>query len=616
MTESFPPDDSIRGAGSQSPKEEQGVVDMGPAQPPMVDDEEITLDAEEIAAVKAVLLQLDKTAKTLKLYDVNNPTFQKFLKNLHERFTTFFETYDNFVLKVQAESFDYQGETVSAATGKDSPSCTLFKDGIRRLAFLPGIEEQELYDFITVVNTNFESSDNIDDDVVTLLWKSNLVNINYTVVDAFLDRELEENLGERVSDVVDLVYATDEGLETLERVRMTQEDVEIMKNPDVVAELQDGSASAPMKDATIVELEELEIMELQQEVAMFSAYPGFERMPEVMESILLQDPETGELQGLFDTLFSLVDYFLVSGHFDVIQKLVLRCRELKPLLEEDEAKAQLFEQIVDRLGSKRAISMFGDYLNEQGTEIDRKNIFSFIVLLNPNAIPNLADLFEDVQKVQNRKLVCDSLTVLSRDHVDVLSQCLRDQRWFVVRNIVYILGKIGSAAAQKAALKVKDHTDHRVRQEVIMAMGKAYDPSVRELLLGYLDDPDTHVRQSALQHMMDQQDRAVVDSLVKIMQDKSFANRSMAEKKKFFLALPKLSPERSVSFFTEILQKFSFGTRKTEEMRLCAVFGLGEVGTKQALDVLRKQKERTLLSKGLKESIGEIIIKLQTKGFA
>ena len=90
----------------------------------------------------------------------------------------------------------------------------------------------------------------------------------------------------------------------------------------------------------------------------------------------------------------------------------------------------------------------------------------------------------------------------------------------------------------------------------------------------------------------------------------------MTEKKKYFSALAKLGPERAVSFFTEILQKFSFGTRKTEEMRQCAVFGLGEVGTKQALDVLRKQKGRTMLNKALKQSIEEIISKLQGQGFA
>lgn len=71
---------------------------------------------------------------------------------------------------------------------------------------------------------------------------------------------------------------------------------------------------------------------------------------------------------------------------------------------------------------------------------------------------------------------------------------LEDQRWYVVRNMITILGGVGSPEAVKALLRVAGDADARLRKEVARALGRASGAAVEAQLIRYLDDPDPSVR--------------------------------------------------------------------------------------------------------------------------
>jgi HEAT repeat protein len=78
---------------------------------------------------------------------------------------------------------------------------------------------------------------------------------------------------------------------------------------------------------------------------------------------------------------------------------------------------------------------------------------------------------------------------------------LDDQRWFVVRNMVTVLGGIGSPTGIKALLRLSQDPDSRIRKEVARVISKPAsigDPDAEHHLIALLEDPDIAVQRTAI----------------------------------------------------------------------------------------------------------------------
>jgi hypothetical protein len=77
-------------------------------------------------------------------------------------------------------------------------------------------------------------------------------------------------------------------------------------------------------------------------------------------------------------------------------------------------------------------------------------------------------------------------------------ELLEDDRWYVVRNMIVLLQKVGDASALARIRRAADHHDLRVRLEAIKWL-LAYDPEVpRDLLEKAINDPDLKLAEAAI----------------------------------------------------------------------------------------------------------------------
>ncbi|HUK57509.1 MAG TPA: hypothetical protein VLY20_12725, partial [Nitrospiria bacterium] len=144
------------------------------------------IDKEELKSVKDVLLQLTKTAKTLKIYLPNNPVYQKFLQELQNRFDTHLREYETLKLKIKQYAVYYKGQVVYENTNRlESLAFKLFVDGVREVTFHEGIDKDEITSLLEIVGREYDPS-NPDDDMVTLLWERHFIHVNYLVTSDFI----------------------------------------------------------------------------------------------------------------------------------------------------------------------------------------------------------------------------------------------------------------------------------------------------------------------------------------------------------------------------------------------------------------------------------------------
>ena len=144
--------------------------------------------ANDVHAVEELLRILGKGQRALQMYLPNNPVYQRTLQQVTETFAPIWELTGRLVLDIQEEQITWEDAPVFRQTAKaEGLAWQLYKDGLRRLTFLPGVEAEEIFRFLQVVNRARMLPTDATDDLLTLLWEQEFVLISYTFIEALGD---------------------------------------------------------------------------------------------------------------------------------------------------------------------------------------------------------------------------------------------------------------------------------------------------------------------------------------------------------------------------------------------------------------------------------------------
>ncbi len=525
--------------------------------------------SEEIKEARDIIQNIIKAKKTLRMYPPNNPIYIKTLEDSYERFREFFGYKENLNLVIKQNSIHYETEQIYQNPEKeDNLALFFFKDGLRELTFKKGLLQPELEEFLKIIALDFDR-DAIDDDVVTLLWEKDFQNIHYVVDETFLldvDEEdyqsrAEEKLNEKVTDVNDLMKAYSEGfieeeVKDVSIVPLTEKDLQML-----VIELEKDSTEKIGKLATII----------------------FE--------IIYQAEDKADIEDSFAFLKDAVKYALKQGDLHVVIYIMARARSViaDELLTENEKK--YMRALFSYLGNEEIIGLLAEIL-DSGIEIEEKTLEEFVQYLEKNAIQPLVKYLGELKTIRARKSVIDMLIALGKKDIQAISRGLEDQRWYVVRNIIYVLRKIGDKRAVENLLKTVRHSDVRVRKEVIKTLGELGGREVIQTLRECLDDADMEVRISASKAFGNLGTEVAKKIILDKISDKTFRDKDFEEKKEFFEVLSRWKDKEVFEFLVRTAKKKTFfGRSKNYENKACAALGLGLLGDRDALPILEKLNE-------------------------
>jgi hypothetical protein len=141
------------------------------------------------AVAAAFVSALSKAARSFTLYDPGNAVVRQFLADYQARATAATSGGD-LVLDVHPFELLCDGEAVYREEDRErSLAFRLFRDGIRRLTFRPGIPWRELLSFLEILAVRYVGIRQQEEDVVTLLRKGAFTGIGFTAVEGFTPDE-------------------------------------------------------------------------------------------------------------------------------------------------------------------------------------------------------------------------------------------------------------------------------------------------------------------------------------------------------------------------------------------------------------------------------------------
>lgn len=141
-------------------------------------------------------------------------------------------------------------------------------------------------------------------------------------------------------------------------------------------------------------------------------------------------------------------------------------RQIARMSEED---LKLSKEIL-KFGGKNLTKIILQHLGEERRISGRKRIVSLLIDIGPMAVPQIME-------------------------------SLGDERWFLVRNLVMILGKIGDDSCIDQLTSLLSHEHHRVRQEALVTLsligGDNSVPLIRRVLLNRSNQADPNLQTTA-----------------------------------------------------------------------------------------------------------------------
>ena len=526
--------------------------------------------SDDIKEAKDILQNIIKAKKAIRMYPENNPMYIKTVEDSYARLKSFFDYKDIFTLKIKQNSILYDSEQIYYNPEKeDNLALFFFKDGLRELTFHKGLVPEELEEFLKIIAQDFDR-EVVDDDVVTLLWEKDFQNIRYIVDEAFLidiDEEdyqtkTEEKVKEKVTAVDDLMKA-----------------------------YADGFVEEDVRTISIVSLSDKDLQLLVKELEKDSSEDKIEKLVAIFFELIYQSEDKSTLEDVFAFLQEAITFSMKHGYISSVLSVMKRAKEIidDSLLTENEKK--YMRMLSGYLGTDEIIGLLAEIL-DSGIEVEVGIFGEFVEFLDKNAIEPMVKYLGELKTIRARKTVIDALIIVGRKDIQKLSRGLEDQKWYVVRNIIYILRKIGDKRAIEYLLRTVRHGDIRVKKEVIKALGELGGKEVIQTLRECLDDHDMQVRIAAAKAFSTLGSEVAKRIMLDKISDKTFKEKNFEEKKEFFEALSRWKDTDVFNFLIKMLKTTTFFSRaKNFENRAGAAFCLGLLGNKDALPVLEKLKD-------------------------
>ena len=537
---------------------------------------------EAVDQAKDLINTFVKTIKAFRLYPPENPTLVGFIDQVYRKFQLFLNKYHYFILKIGENKLSFREVTLYENPDlKTSLAFQLYKDGLRELRFMEGLEEGEVDGLIDIMKRS-DSINKMEDDLVTLMWEKDFIHISYLATDEYLEEmpaiipanieQFRANLTFEPppqSEMGDIGEETD-GAEV--------DYYEIMKRVE----------SPPLVgvDRSVYSLTPDELEGLRKEVELETAPSFVFIVIDILFEILALEKSPQPYQETTGALQKLLDALITLGEFQKASELLTRVNIILNTYELKDWQVDAIRQLSDKSGEPQRIEKIGKIL-DKGEEIRLEEVSNYLTLLKPNSIQPLIKVLGELNNSKARRMLCEVLIEIGKGNMELIIPFIDDHRWFLVRNIAYILGRMGKESALPTIQKALNHEEARVRREAIQALGIIVSSKAFDLLGKALNDQDDRNRSMAALNLARVGKKASLPALLEVVQAKDFSKRDSAEIKAFFDAIGMVGSNDAIKPLEKLLeQKSWFGMGKKDEIRLRAASALALIGTAEARSTL------------------------------
>lgn len=541
---------------------------------------------EELILARDLTGALIKAIKAFRFYPPDNPTLKGFRDQLLKKSQFFLNKYQSFEIQVGEYDLSFKGKILYENRDvKTSIAFLIYRDGLRKIRFMKGLEEWEVQGIIDILKQS-ENINQLEDDIVTLMWEKDFIHISFVATDEFLEETpaiIPGNVDQFRKNLVFKPVAHHVEVDLAEEG--SEEGVDL-------DELLSRAIEEPLpfvSDKRVYFLTSDEVEGLRKDVEGETDPTFVFNIMDILFEILALEKEREPYQDAVNTLLKVLDAFLTLGDFTKAADLLKRVNIILKTYDLQDWQIENIRKIIVEAGEEVRIDRIGRALEREEGRLEDVN--AYLSLLQKNSIKPLVNLLGELKNSKTRRVFCDALSEIGKNAIEVFTPFTDDRRWYLVRNILYILGRIGKEQPLPYIQRALNHEDLRVKREAIQALGLIGGQKAIGLLVRALTDDDVRVRCLAAINLGKGGKKAGLVPLLEAVQSKDFYKRESAEIKAFFNAIGMMGSNEAIPVLQQLLERKSwFGRGKKDEIRIGAAGAMAMIGTPEATAILEEGK--------------------------
>jgi HEAT repeat protein len=518
-----------------------------------------------------MLRMFGRAVRAHQLYMHNNPTYLKALDAVRATLPPIWAHVPEVLLEVTDTQIRWEGRVVLNEPDKTSDALpwVLYKDGIRELRLLAGIEESEIVGLIDVIS-RVRRAQGGEDDLLTLLWEREFNCIRYRYVDLTTDGVVplelsDEAMKERLVDPARIHEPAQEPLPT-------------------------GVVSMDDFTTTLYFLDESEVEYLRDEVRREYASDLRDNVVAVLLDIFEQQTDDAVREELATHLDTLLVHLLTSGRYGAVAMLLREVEEAATRARDvSDAQRARLDRLSERLSEPEPLTQLLQSLEERDESVGQHEIDALFVQLR---VPALGTIFAWLGRVQNARVRSQleaAAQRLAAAHTSELVRLIGSADREVSVEAVRRSGAMRAAAAVPALTRMLSQSDAPVRLAAVVALAEIATPGALQQLEKTLDDPSREVRVASARAFAARMHRPALNRIEAFIKDRRTSGADLTEKMAVFEAYGAMCGEAGIPLLDGMLNSRGlFGKREDAETRACAAMALGRIGSAEAMQALQK----------------------------
>jgi HEAT repeat protein len=507
------------------------------------------------------------------------------------------------------------------------------------------MDDEEISDFLDIIRT--ESAKQADEsDVVNALWLKDFPNLQYYAPEEFIESRILEERTESLTKrglqiipqelagkVVDIKVDRQQLFSGRLELRPEEKqainafvDEEVPELPEnwqqnfafeaEGAESGTGTgqvdqpANLAVKLPVSLQLTEEELSQLNRLLERNRKLsPEEEFINLMLEIMALEDNEKQ-----FETNLNILEDFYLenikNGHFNIPIILNRKIKELRTLLASspDDRPSQL-DAFLARTADLKILDEIRKLVDNK-VQLNYEALYEYLVQFEEAAVPFLAEMYEKVENQAFRNLVRGFFQEKMATDPGLVASQLDEQKPQLTSVLIDLMEEQPAKKIIPYFTSFLAMSSRELKLKAVEALASFNDELANKILMAFMNDKDQEVRLKATTNLKFLGDTSRLGQLMAEVFTPKFRARSFEEKKALFEFLGRTKSEEAFKFLKKIFLKKSW-RRSTTELKICAVAGLEKMGSKEAIDLLRRGEH--FFNRQVREASAEALVRLALK---
>jgi hypothetical protein len=454
-----------------------------------------------------------------------------------------------------------------------------YRDGIRSMTLRKGLARREidvLFEALKIVGASATGSD----DLVTLLWQANLRDFQIESVPLeqaiYLSAKAAKKRGDRASKGLAFAWAPSGGEIRADIGQgggsqgLHRDTFDDWPLPDVHAQAVNAYRAllpviGPLRAGMLAEWEEERSRDWGEDAAI------------VMRQMLQLDPSEETRRALAHSVVSWLIHTIRTCAWHEATRALALLQEIDPDLSRagpdlEEALGELPEdEIVARL--------------DEAEPAEHAHFTRLIVALGERGQGLAFTVLSSCVRMRARAAACTALSYIYGDDPRKLAPQLDSPHWYVVRNVVFVLGQIGGPGVVDLLRGAALHPDMRVKRGVVQALGGVSRAERTPVLMSLLQTKDSQLFAAVLNMLTREKNPRVTRALFDRVAAQDFGELTEVNQRALLNALLEVAEEDLVEPLQQLLTHGTWLSRPSLA-GIGAARTLRRIGTERALAVL------------------------------